>query len=223
MRIPSTAWSDLRRAGGRSSGAWRRLYDAYRAPVRGRICFRIRGISEEDADDLTQTVFLHLSSGGLLGRLDPAKGRFRDLLRAITDHVVGQWLRGEYSRRRKGDRAIVSLEEAALPAATPDDDSFDRSWARNIVERSLESLRRESERLDTPYHAALVAFYFEEDSYAQIARRLKITEIDVGNLVARGRRKLASAIEAHVREYCRTAEEFQEEMTALRAFLPGGA
>jgi len=222
MGFPATAWTNLLRVRDRSSGAWRLLYDTYRGPIRSRIASKIEGLSESDLDDLTQTVFLQLCGEGFFARVDRNKGRFRCLVLAIADHVIDMWFRGEYAKRRKGDGAQVSLDDKEIFARTPakDQAAFDREWARNIVERALDSLRSESRRLGTPYIEAIQGFYFDGASYEDLSRRLGVDEVQVGNYLARGRKRLAEVIRALIREYCRTSAELDEELRLLQEFLP---
>lgn len=228
VAFPVTAWTNLLRVRDRSSGAWRLLYDTYRGPIRSRIAARVSGLSESDLDDLTQTVFLQLCGEGFFERVDRTKGRFRCLVLAIADHVIDMWLRGEYAKRRKGDGAQVPLDDEAVFAraadpSTEDPTAFNREWARNIVERALESLKSESGRLGTPYFDAIRGFYFDGASYQELAGKLGVDEVQVGNYLSRGRKRLAEYIRALIQDYCRTSEELEDELRLLQEFLPGSA
>ncbi len=228
MEIPSTIWSQIRQAQENATGAWDRLHHAYRGLISGHISRRIRGVSAADLDDLTQTVFLQISGEDFLKRADREKGRFRNLLFAVTENRVKMWLRGEYARRKKGEGKELSLDHDEIFAAAAggivvDSDvqsSFNREWAARIVQDALESLRRESERLGTPYDRAVEGFYFKNQAYPELSQLLGVTEGDVGNLLFRARKKLAASIRASLREYCLDEQDLNEELRDLKEFLP---
>ena len=114
MEAPSTIWTQIRAAQRESSGAWNGLYLRYQSLIARHVSRKIRGISEADREDLVQNVFVQISKEDFLERADKDKGRFRSLLFAVTDNVVKMWLRGEYSRRRKGEEKIILLGQEEL-------------------------------------------------------------------------------------------------------------
>jgi DNA-directed RNA polymerase specialized sigma24 family protein len=81
-RFHTTRWSVvLLSAQSRASGfeaALGELYRIYWYPLYAYV--RRRGHAPEDAQDLTQSFFLHLREHKTLGRADPLKGKFRSFL-----------------------------------------------------------------------------------------------------------------------------------------------
>lgn len=218
MQVPSTLWSEIRRVQRGSTEAWQDFYARYRRPVLRYIREHVHGIPEEDCDDLAQTVFLHVSRKGFLERVDPTKGRFRNLLQAVTRNVVNLWLRGEYARR--GSLPVLEGLAADDETRSQPDTAFNREWAKNIMEMAFQSLERHSRKLGTPYDRAIRAFYLDNRPYREIAQLLGVTEVEVGNLVARGKAKLRTSIRALIRQYCASPDEIADELRTLEQFLP---
>ncbi len=227
---PSTIWTQIRAAQRNSTGAWNGFYERYQSLISRQIFRRIKGITEADREDLLQNVFVQVSREDFLERADKEKGRFRSLLFAVTDNVIRMWLRGEYSRRRKGDEKVVSLGQEELFGVLQNKEGvdsgeqkeFNREWATQILQDSMETLRAESRRLGTDYHRALQAHYFDDVPTPELAVQMGVTEETVHNYLSRGRKKLGDAIRAVVREYCSDEEELNEELRDLQHYLPLG-
>lgn len=134
--FPTTIWTAIRAAGAKDADALDRFAREYREPVRRYI--RSRGFGDAEADDLTQDVFVRILAGGVLAKVDPAKGRFRSLVLSVATHAM------QDRRRRKN----ASPLEADPPARDPD---FDREWILHLADRAMARLR------DDPYFDALRA------------------------------------------------------------------
>ena len=227
MDAPSTIWTQIRAAQAESSGAWNGIYNRYQGLISSQIMRRIKGISEADREDLVQNVFIQISGEDFLQRADRDKGRFRSLLFAVTDNVIKMWLRGEYSRRRKGGEKVIFLGQEELFGALGADSKgelseFNREWATKILQDAMDSLQMESKRLGTEYFRALQAHYFEGIPTEKLASEMGVSEETIHNYLSRGRRKLGDGIRAAVREYCSDEEEVMDELLDLQAFLPLG-
>jgi DNA-directed RNA polymerase specialized sigma24 family protein len=72
------------------------VFTRYRTPVFNFL--RNRGLSEHDAEDVAQDVFLRVCREDFLKKLDRNRGKFRSLLLAVTRHVM---LNERASRHRK--------------------------------------------------------------------------------------------------------------------------
>jgi DNA-directed RNA polymerase specialized sigma24 family protein len=89
-RFRSTHWSvvltaaqDQTRAG---QAALAELYRSYWYPLYAHV--RRRGYNRDDAQDLTQSFFLHLLERRGLTQVDPHKGRFRSFLLASLQNFI---------------------------------------------------------------------------------------------------------------------------------------
>jgi RNA polymerase sigma factor (sigma-70 family) len=84
-------------------------------------------------------------------RADPARGRFRDFVRAATRNLVH-----DYRRRRqvrKPMQADLAIEPIAPPADGDEPDGeFLRSWRMELFDRAMASLATYQERTGRPYH-----------------------------------------------------------------------
>ncbi|MBI2898702.1 MAG: sigma-70 family RNA polymerase sigma factor [Planctomycetes bacterium] len=208
MPLPSTMWTCLLQVRSDPERVKDLVVRRYRQPV---VDFaRAQGIPPEDAEDVAQEVFLRVCREEFLGKADRSKGRFRNLLLAVTRHVIASHRRhalaGARDRRRE-----VALGDFDLPAEAPPDAEFDRLWVRNLVGRAMERLRPD------PHFAAL-ELQIGGKSYKEIAAALGRSEGDVTNHVHRAKLKLKAEIERLVGEYC-TAEEMPEEIGALLRYL----
>jgi RNA polymerase sigma-70 factor (ECF subfamily) len=124
------------------------LLDVYWKPLYFYV--RRKGRTIEASKDAIQGFFAHLLERDFLGRLDPARGRFRSYLRAAMDHFLANEHEAATAQKRGGDARIVPLEWDAAErqcASSPADAdaAFDREWAVGVIERAIARLRREFE------------------------------------------------------------------------------
>jgi len=115
----STRWSLLRRAHGESITSAGEARSAivlrYLPAIRRYIGALLQ--SDQDVDDVTHDVVVRLLSGDFAGA-DPARGRFRDLLKtAIRNMVRNRWAREKRRRSTGLDAAEVAH---ALHDPTPE-------------------------------------------------------------------------------------------------------
>lgn len=213
MRATATRWTLIEAARGGDTAAQRAFAEKYRAPVLAWLDGR--GLRPDEAEDVAQEVFLRLFAEGVLERADPARGRFRALLLAVTRHVHASHVRAATAAKRGGG-AVERLGELdpAGPAGL-DDDEFARDWLLNLLDLALRRLEREHPR----YHEAIELFLLEGGRRADVARAMGRTEGAVRNYVHRGKRKLASYVREEAWSYSSTREECVEELGALARLL----
>ncbi len=148
--FPPTAWTllgDIAAGGSGASAALEAVSRRYWKPV--YVFLRRKGRTEADASDATQSFFVHLMEKDLLAQPDRERGRFRSWLRAVLEHFLANRARIDAALKRGGGNRGVSLDttggEQALAGGrdlTPED-AFDRTWALEVLDRSLERLDRE--------------------------------------------------------------------------------
>ncbi len=207
----STLWTVIRGAGRGDEASLREFVLKYRAPVAAYLARR--GLSK-DAEDLAQEVFLRLFQDRVLAKADPARGRFRSLLLAVTRHVVGHHLEKEHARKR-GAGQVRPLEGIDVASPEPDE-SFDREWVAHLVEVALARLARDHPN----YHEALRRALLEGKPWGEIAAALGKSEGEVGNWIHRGRRKLVEYLQDEVRDYSLSRDDYAEELRHLGRFFP---
>jgi RNA polymerase sigma-70 factor (ECF subfamily) len=115
---------------------------------------RRRGYPQHDAEDLTQAFLADVLQRGVIGRADPARGRFRTfLLTALTnflhnvhdhDHAARRGGQVEHFSFNAAD-ASHPLHQVEAEGLTPDR-AFDRGWTLALLDRALRRLRAEQER-----------------------------------------------------------------------------
>lgn len=219
MEFQTTMWSTIARARDGSPAALGKVLSNYRSPILDYL--RLKGLSEDDAEDVAQEVLLQICQDGFLDRADRSKGRFRTLLLRVTQHVLSSEFRKRYARKRGGNRPVVSIEEMQDAAVAPDDEEkFNTAWARSLIHRALERLKKEEGRLQTPYHRALVGRFLDGRPYKEIAAELECREVDVANYVYLGKQRLKKHLDDLTSEYSSSPEEFESETAILRKYAP---
>lgn len=188
--FPTTIWTTIREAGEQDHEALERFAEQYRAPVLRYLRRRTR--TENEAEDLSQEVFLRVLRGRVLERAEKARGRFRSLLLSVVRHTLQDQLR---KRKEEPSDEIEIVER---------DEEFDREWVLEIVERALARLEAEG----SPYHGVLRGHLGGEK---QDRNKLWI---------ARG--KLLAMVRHEVALTCRSHEEIESEVDYLSAFLNPG-
>jgi RNA polymerase sigma factor (sigma-70 family) len=183
----TTVWEVVQAAGADDPEAIGRIAEEYRAPILAFI--RSRGVNGAHAEDLCQDVFVRLLAGGVLGKADAAKGRFRTLLCTVTIRVIQDW-----SRRHRE----VPSSDLDPAAPTP---AFDRLWVLHLVERAFKQLKATSPR-----------------SYEVLKSHLRDQGPDRNKLwIARG--KLAALLRREIALTCRSPEEVEAELACLSPYL----
>lgn len=112
---------------------------------------RFRGKSREDAEDLTQTLFLELLDKRLLARADLGRTKFRTFLLARFNFVISNDFRQQAAIKRGRDVKVISadsdggeeLYQTALAHESDPAQAYDRAWAAALTRRTLVVLQRE--------------------------------------------------------------------------------
>ena len=195
-RFTTTRWSvvlscaDSQIASIAARDALGELCRTYWRPIFAYICRR--GYSVEDAEDLTQDFFAILLEGPLLGRADPARGRFRSLILKALQDFLGHAAEKRQTRKRGGDLKFTSWDDwmANSPShlsisadalnSCSAEQLFDLRWAATVVEQALQRLREECEskgrlRLFDALSPHLTSER-SDTSYDDLATRMGITE-----------------------------------------------
>jgi RNA polymerase sigma-70 factor (ECF subfamily) len=236
-RFPTTRWSRVLAAGGRSTAdagaALAELCAGYWYPVYALI--RRNGYDPDAAADLTQDYFARLLEKGTLAAVDPARGHFRAFLRTDCGFFLADVRDREGRLKRGGGVSPVSIDARDAegrylvePAGglTPER-LFDRAWALALLEHALA-------RLAAEYAAAGRAALFAHleptltpgphaEPYAAIARQLGMTEAAVQQAAFRLRKRYRALLREEVAATLHEpdAEEVEGEVRDLFTALGG--
>ena len=111
---------------------------------------RRSGLTQPDAEDLTQSFFAELIERNKLAAAEPSRGRLRTFLLTAFRHHIADAAKRERTQRRGGGSALLSLDGAEEGARalepieheTPET-LYYRRWAMLLLERALDQLDAE--------------------------------------------------------------------------------
>ncbi len=232
--FPATSCSLVRAAGSADAAlrkqAQERLIAAYWKPVYKYLRFK-RGLSNEDAKDLTQAFFARAIEKDFFDRFDPRRARFRTFLRVCVDGFVAKEHRAAGRLKRGGGVERTSLDFAAadeelahqLPAAGADpDDFFRREWLRGLFAQAVDDLRQLCAASGKSAHFALFDRYdlqgpnaAEHLTYAALGEEFGLSPTQVTNYLAFARRQFRELLLDHLRASTGSEEEYQHELRCL--------
>ena len=184
------------------------------------------GHSPHDAEDLIQGFFAQCIEKNYLHTADQEKGRFRSfLLVALKRFLANEWDRAR-TRKRGGDRQIISLDAEERYAAEPaeslsPDKLFERRWALTLLENVLNKLKAEQAE------AGRLAIFTELQPvltsrgtpYAELAKRLGLTESAVKVAVHRLRQRYRELLEYEIANTVSSPADIPDERRYLLRVL----
>jgi RNA polymerase sigma factor (sigma-70 family) len=136
-----------------------------------------------DAEDLSQQIIVELlSSAGSVKNIDA----FYGWMWAVARNVYGKYLRS--LKKEKDARYTGDFYELALP------DKKTNVEDEIILAGDISVLKRELAILSRKYREAVVKYYFEDKSCAQISKELAVTVETVKNLLFKARKILKEGI-----------------------------
>ncbi len=174
MAIPSTHISLLCELGksGRDE-SWTVFHARYRGVIFGW-CLR-RGLSPDDAEDLTQDALLKLFQQLPQYRHDPARGQFRSWLKTVVNNALTDFWRRQQRRpeRGAGGAALAEREGGiASPEAAAELSSAIEDQAQTIAAEVLERVRAKVK--ETTWQA-FYRMMIEQRPAAEVAAELKLS------------------------------------------------
>lgn len=209
----------------RGQEALARLCEAYWFPL--YFFVRRRGHSAEDARDLTQEFFLRLLAGNWVSDAERAKGRFRTfLLTACERFLANEWRHGHARKRGGGavwaplDTAIAESRYSAEARNAPSPDAlYDRQWALTVLDRVLNRLEAEQQRLGKSAAFTLLrpALTAERGAipYEAMAAKLGVTQETARTAVHRLRKRFRELFHEEIAETVASPDEVDEEIRCL--------
>jgi RNA polymerase sigma factor (sigma-70 family) len=190
---------------------------------------RYKGFSEDDAEDLTQSFFLHLVEKTALKQAHPHRGRFRSFLLTCFQNYVSTHRQYASAAKRGGGHELISLDAQQskerycleriddLTAATV----FDAHWARILIDRVMMRLSEEYRRQNkaSAFERLRVHLNLKGDettgSYEKSAKELGLSPAAVKTLVCRMRKRFAALLRNEVAKTVLDPADIDAEIHAL--------
>lgn len=183
-----------------------------------RAYLRSMATTPDDADEIFQDVMVRFLDCGF-GTFDPARGRFRDYLKAALRNAVT-------SHRRQASRVAEPTDLDAVQADDAADDGWLETWRACLLERAWQRLAEyEQAHAGNAYHTALrLQTDHPRETSAQLAARLSVmasrsvSAAAFRQHVSRGRRLFARFLtdEVALTVEPMTVERVTEELAELK-------
>jgi RNA polymerase sigma factor (sigma-70 family) len=232
--FPPTLWSVVLMAGERSSlqseQALATLCQTYWYPLYAYL--RRQGHTPHNAEDLTQSFFLHLLDRRALQHVHPHKGKFRSfLLASLKNFAADEWSKSQ-AQKRGGGAIVLSLDadvaeeryqaDGAQHSLDPEK-LFERRWAIALLDRVLNRLEAETTLAGKQDRFQELRVFLSGDppnlSYAQVAARLNMTEGAIKVAVLRLRQRYRELFRAEIANTVAASENVDEELRHVIAIL----
>jgi RNA polymerase sigma factor (sigma-70 family) len=200
---------------------------------------RTRGYSVEDAQDLTQSFFVHLIEHEIYARAQRAKGKFRSFLLAALKNFLADAYTHAHRLKRGGAEVFLPLDEARAEAAeslfqthfanaepNSDDRLFERSWAEALLGAGLQRLSAEyqsqgKQSLFQQLRVFLTGGREPVPAYDQLATKIGLPASTLRSHVTRLRKRYRELIRAEVRQTVGSEAEVDAELRELFRVLAG--
>ena len=231
-RFPATSWTLVLAAGAQNQpdrrAALASLCENYWYPLYAYL--RRRNYDADEARDLTQGFFLRVLDGNYIGRVDPAKGRFRSFLLSSLNLFLSDERDRAHAMKRGG--GVLPFEISAAEELYQREPShsetperiYERRWARAVLDQVLARLREEFIRNGRLDHFNRLRDYVLGQSdvpYADLAKQLGTSEgalkVGIHRLRKRYRDLLRTEIAATVLDDSEVDAELRYLIAALGA------
>jgi RNA polymerase sigma factor (sigma-70 family) len=233
IAFPPTRWSlVLSSTSENKTAALDELSRLYWSPL--YVFCRRRGLSQEDAEDITQRFFHDLvkSNAAFLDEASPSGGRLRTLFLRILQRRIVEYHRHTHREKRGGGSAVFSLDAADAeqlvtaidPAASPEE-AFDRQWALNVLELALARQEKEFAASGRQQHFAVLAPFLgltnSEPDYTAVEQSLGVTAATARQTVLRFRDRFRRYLREEIAETIADTDEhaIDVELAELQSIL----
>lgn len=227
----TTRWSIVLAAGDRADSccaeALRSLCETYWYPLYAYT--RHRGLSQQDAEDVTQGFLARLLEKDHLGQVTRERGKFRSFLLVSLKHfLVDDWKRKK-AQKRGGDKSLLPLgvnaEEAEsryrcepVDTTTPER-LFERNWAVRLLDTVFTQLQHEQRDRGKAEQFKHLKFCLtgqrSDIPYAELAAKLGVSEAGLKVTVHRLRQRYRELLHQEVAHTVSAPEEVEEELRYL--------
>ncbi|MCC8115631.1 MAG: hypothetical protein LIP18_00470 [Planctomycetes bacterium] len=232
----TTAWSVVLGAQNQDGGGNDRekclafLCRNYWQPVYDYI--RRRGLSHEDAIDMTQEYFATFLEKDFVAIADRERGRFRTFVLVTANRFLSKQLAKKARKEAALSLNFITSDSEGREIYLPElatgetaEDDFNRRWALSILEGTLERMSKEcTEGRRKLYYQAFRRYIesssdMQPPSYREIGEELGVSEIDVTNFLHRGRNIFHKLLRSEIRELVASEAEIDAEIEALKEYL----
>ena len=190
---------------------------------------RSQGCEAQDAEDLTQSFFLHLLGRGALQQVRADKGRFRCFLLASFRNHICVWRQHQVAAKRGGGCRLISLDAAEaeeryqiLPADDLAADTlFDAQWAELLLDRVTSRLseyyrRKGKQTIFEHLRGCLkVETDLEAGFYEEVAKALGVSAAGAKTKVFRMRKHYGRLLREEVARTVMDPADIDGEIRAL--------
>ena len=227
-QFPNTSWTQVTMAQGKDTTARASLETFCRLYWAPLYAFARRtGISPEEAEDVTQSFFVHLLEDESLSQADKEKGKLRSYLLGALKNFMHNWRRAENTIKRGGrlQRVDFDTREVEIVCSTGKQDGlspdafFERRWAVTLLELAMRDLENEQMRAGKANSFAVLSEYLmmhgKEADHTIAARKLGMTDGAVRVAVHRLRKRYRDLVRLHVAATVGSDAEVDEELRHL--------
>jgi RNA polymerase sigma-70 factor (ECF subfamily) len=190
---------------------------------------RTKGFSDDDAEDLTQSFFLHLLEKTVLKQAHPHRGRFRSFLLACFQNHMSVHRQYTSAAKRGGGHPLISLDaqqsqEHYFLEPTEDltaETVFDARWANVLIDRVMMRLSEEYRRQGKAdaFERLRIHLNLKGDettcSYEKSAQELGLSPGAVKTLVFRIRKRFGALLRDEVSKTLLDPADIDAEIHAL--------
>jgi RNA polymerase sigma factor (sigma-70 family) len=125
--------------------SWEHFYSLYRKLVYGFA--RKSGLTHEEAEEVTNDVFVRVAKTIHEFEVNPGRGSFRGWLRKLTrwrvnDKFRSRTIHHHFAQRRTEDEGTSTIER--LPDPRREDEIWDKEWQNSLLESAMEQLARQA-------------------------------------------------------------------------------
>lgn len=188
----------LRRCLSGDAAAWEDIVRRYQRRIYN-ICYRFAG-SAEDADDLTQEVFIKMYR--TLDSYDVERGAFLTWVTTVTRNLlVDHFRKGKHDRLTDSLDAGLSNEEDSRTLGEQIQDRATLSPDEQVRSRETgEAVHQALQKLSPELREAVILRDLQDMDYKEIAAVLKVPEGTVKSRINRGRAELARLLSRTYRQ-----------------------
>ena len=226
----TTRWSIVCVAGDKknpqSHAALDELCRTYWQPL--YVYARRSGQPHHDAADTVQGFITNLIEKNNVGKADPLRGKFRCfLLKAFNHFIINDWRKAHTQKRGNGlpnpsiyDESVVSPDDPSLAQGLSPEQAFFLKWRCTLIEQAIARLGETlTDGIDrTIFHVFELQRAGKGKSvpkYAELARKIGISEQNVKTRMYRMRERLGKQIREEIRQTVSSEAELEEEINDL--------
>lgn len=232
-QFPETPWTQVRQAAGEDTSARKSLETIcrlYWAPIYAFL--RKQGLIQAEAEDVTQSFFVHLMERASFQHANEEKGRLRSYLLGALRNFHLNWLRAEATQKRGGSMKRVDFdarEVEAVCASGADglsaDALFERRWAVSLLENSLKDLEVEQMKAGRQEQFEVLGEFLlvhgKDARHAAAAEQLGMSEGTMRVSVHRLRKRFRELVRKHVAATVGSETEVEDELRHLMSLYAG--